>query len=1269
MAELTARFRMIDEMSAALERVAQSGQDMTDRIGQGAADLDSAMGGISSRVVSVARTIDGVATSLDQAQASQTNLTAAIERAAQTTEELSENENVSVETKERLAQATQEAENALNDLAAAQERTQQAMDEYDRLLASGTENLDELEQAAQNAANASEELEEANRRAADATQELSDATDQAADEAENGSNRGQKAAEQLAAALTSAGIAKLVLEVASAYMQASEAAAEFEVVTMKISTIADTSQVSLSDISKELLSLSMATGQSVNGLSEATYSALSASVETASAVEFTATATKLAAGGFTSSATAVDVLTTALNAYKLEAGQAENIADMLVTTQNLGKTTVDELAASVGKVIPLASAYGVEMDNLSAAYAELTKGGIATAESGTYLKAMLNELGKSSSTVSAVLLKETGSTFASLMEQGYSLGDVMAVLGESVGGNAGAFNELWSSSEAGIGALSLYNAGAEQFNATLNAMQTSIGATNTAYETMTDTTAHAKEELSNAAANLQISIGQQINPLMDRLYTSGTNILNFMTEFSQDHPMVVKAVSAIGVGLGVAAVAMVGVTVATTTAIPAIVSFGTALNAALGPIGWVAVGITALVAAGAALVGMLEEDMGETEGMTAATREQYYELKNLTSEYEAACEQYGETSEEASRLKYQVDDLSATFEANRQTVEEFTAEVDALCESVSSIADNFDTTMSSIQAQETGAMALIQKYDDLASKADRTAAEEQALEAVNKKLAASYPEIAASMDSASMSTEDYVAAMRRAAEAEAEEQRQQQAQETYIEALQKRAELTDELAKAQENVNLEQARMDEMSGWEHFWTGGEWDDLEAYQAALEELNAAMAENDAVIAEIEGNWEAAALAEQEAAAATMTWQEAAANAYETVREKVEELCAAYDEAYQAAVDSFAGQFGLFDEASMKSDEYMNSTVSNAQKAMESQLAYWESYGANVETLKNTSAADLGITQENYEALMAYAQDGSEQAAGLAASMAQAIEAGDTEAVAALANTIAEVTAKQEEIAATTADWQTGFTEQMDAIEQEMQDTVDGMNLSEEAAASATATINSYTEQILAGKADAVAAAKEVASAVSAALSTTGTSAKATTTTTVEGNAAGTTDSADIFMAGEDGPELIVGKAHSTVFPASETDRLINAVSSAYDNSVGYPEVATAGTVSNAGFSANEPDNLISAVTSNYDNRTTNNYALAPADTVAAGSQNNGEQSKHITLEIAGGAPITVSGGGGTSKEEIVEILVSNLRPALLDIVKDEIFEEGDGSYEY
>lgn len=62
-----------------------------------------------------------------------------------------------------------------------------------------------------------------------------------------------------------------------------------------------------------------------------------------------------------------------MNAYRLSADKVGSVSDILITTQNLGKTTVNDLAASIGNVIPVASAYGVQLDNLSSALAIYAK--------------------------------------------------------------------------------------------------------------------------------------------------------------------------------------------------------------------------------------------------------------------------------------------------------------------------------------------------------------------------------------------------------------------------------------------------------------------------------------------------------------------------------------------------------------------------------------------------------------------------------------------------------------------------------------------------------------------------------------------------------------------------------------------------------------------------------------------------------------------------------------------------------------------------------
>ena len=370
---------------------------------------------------------------------------------------------------------------------------------------------------------------------------------------------------KIAGAVGVAGLTAIGTAAVATVAKSTQAAAEYEKCFSKTATLLSGTQKELDAYSESILKLSNDTGIAASELTETVYSAISAGVDQSQAVGFAGEAAKLAAGGFTDSATAVDVMTTALNAYGLGAEKAGQISDYLITTQNLGKTTVNELASSVGKVIPIASAYGVEMDNLSTAYAQLTAGGIATAEAGTYLKSMLNELGDSGSKVSSILQQETGMGFAELTESGKSLGDVMSILGESVGGDSGAFNELWSSSEAGVGALSLLNAGADSYNDTLNKMQTSAGATDTAYGTMTNTLDHQIETVKNLGKNFMISLGEKMLPTitniaekaipavsetLDRLLKASETVMPYITKgFESIGPVITKVFESIGPGI------------------------------------------------------------------------------------------------------------------------------------------------------------------------------------------------------------------------------------------------------------------------------------------------------------------------------------------------------------------------------------------------------------------------------------------------------------------------------------------------------------------------------------------------------------------------------------------------------------------------------------------------------------------------------------------------------------------------------------------------
>lgn len=1128
-------------------------------------------------------------------------------------------------TATQTAKSADTATDSVDDLSSAigdyEKATGQAADSAENLSEKTTETEKNLDEAAEAARKASEEVEK-----------FGDKSEESGKQSEESSKKSRDGIKELQGVLASAGIAATLNEIKNGFFDCSEAAAQFETSTAMVATIADTSQKSLSDISKEVRTYSNETGEAASDMAEATYQAISASVNTADAASFAGTATKLAVGGFTSATTAVDVLTTAINAYGLAASDATQLSDYLITTQNLGKTSVDQLAQSVGKVIPLASAYNVQMDNLSSAYAVLTANGIATAESGTYLKSMLNELGDTGSDVSEVLLNSTGKTFAQLMEQGYSLGDVMAMLGNAVDGDSTAFNALWSSTEAGIGALSLFNAGADKYNSVLDSMRTSAGATEKAYSTMADTTDKSKQRMENSFNNLKISVGDVLNPALTQVYEGFTSVFAGMSDFVDEHPAVVAAISAIAVGVGGFTGALAAYNIATTAAKFVTEAFTATLAA--NPFVLTAAGIVAVTAAAVTLTGVLITQSDEYEGMTATCRDQYDELQNLNDQYNAACEQYGENSEAANSLRYQLDQLNDEFEANRQTVKEFVAECDGLVESHNKVMDAYNSTTSSIKEQELGTLALTQRLGELASQNSQTTASYTEMKAIIDQLNADVPGLGLTYDGVTESVDATVEAIKKAAKAQADSEYKAEQQQTYVDLLKEQSSLEQQIAEAEANLDAERQRrgmyQDDVTG---DWVKGIWtedspwiawtSDIDEYKKSLEELQAAYDENQQTLSDIEGEWRGVAQAVEDAQNQTVTYDEAVSMATSSAQSALDELTAAYDKAYQSARESIEGQIGLFD--TMKTSSELS--VSDMEKAMQSQTDYLNLYSENLK-----KAAEYGLD----DGLIKSLSDGSEESAGYINAIIQNIEklGGSTEGMPAAASKFVdefnskfeETTKAKDAFADSVAKIETDFDEKMGEIEQTMVGTVEKMEMTDEAAAAAKATIEAYCNAIRSMTGEAGSAAQAVANAAAAHLST-------TPSTTVSGHANGTLSAPeDVYIAGEEGPELIVGARGSEVFPAQETEKILSAV--------GGDETPVS---------------------------TENSAAFSSGGQSAPSEEGGADRSeKRIILEINGSGSIDAT---GADEDTILDVLTRHVKPVLMNIIKGEIFEEGDLAYDF
>ncbi len=838
----------------------------------------------------------------------ETRLTELKNSTGATTEEIRKQEKTVQEARAQLETANREYETA------SKKET-----EWKISLTNATAELVKTDRAIEENTRYLSEAEKATDGCATSIDEYGKRTKEAGEAADEFKQKTTNAITSLSAILSAGKLTEEAGKLTNLFLNCADAAKEFESAVAKVSTIADSNAVPMEKMSKDILEVSSSLGVAASQIAEASYNAISAGQDTENAVSFAEKATKLSIGGFTDASTAVDILTTALNAYGLEAEKAESISDMLVTTQNLGKTTVAELAATMGRVIPLASSYSVEMDNLSSAYAIMTANGIATAETTTYLKSMLNELGDSGSTVAGVLQEKTGKTFAQLSKEGYSLGDVMGVLGDSVGDDTTKFNELWSSSEAGIGALSLLNSGTAKYNSTLKQMQGSTGATTAAYEKMANTTEMAETRMKNSFDNLKIAVGDTLNPSLEEAYNLGTDLSEWAADVVEEHPEVVKAVAAVSTGVTAFAGSL---TVATTAMkgfemIKALVSPTSLLATAL-------IGVTA--AAVTFIAGMNAEETGlqkvnsETKDLiksskelnkaqTEATTERTSSRQNMETEA-AACQSLAKelialqgktnlTASEQSRMQMIVEELNQAMPDLNLAIDEQTGKLNMSSEALQENVEAMNQLAIAAAAQEDLKEIAEQQYEQ------------------HKKLVELNQQLEEQTKAVTEAEEAYNEALKRTSET-GEAGWSEDADQAYQRALEAQKDLTEQIADTQSAYDA---------------LGEEWADTNAFIADTEAQNSA-------------------------ASATRELGDAASETGEKVSGSSESICQAYADMGKSIRESVEEQMDIFSEYEKENSISGEKLLNN----MESQVEGVKSWGDNLNELAGRADENGALISE-------------------------------------------------------------------------------------------------------------------------------------------------------------------------------------------------------------------------------------------------------------------------------------------------------------------
>lgn len=857
-----------------------------------------------------------------------------------------------------------------------------------------------------------------------------------------------------------------------------------------------------------------------------------------------------------------DIVTDALTAFGMQAEEAGHFADILATASSKSNTNVSMMGETFKYVAPVAGALGYSAEDVAVAVGLMANSGIKASQAGTSLRTIISNLTEPTDKQAAAM----DTLGISLTDSSGKMKTLDALLGNMRSAFAGldeaqkaSYASIIAGQEGMSGLLAVVNASDTDFGNLKTAIYDCDGACSDMADTMTDNVAGSLKELSSAAEDAQIEIYDAVKPMISDALPGIKDIFIWL---KSNAGSIANLLKPIGGALQV-------------------------IFAVLKPIFSILSPILNLVGKFTGVIGDTLSWIGKSargiEDYNGTMKECKTEIENTANALRSAQNEFGVNSEEAKELEEKLNLLNAQFAKGGGEAQIYADEVAELSSAFETLKNTQDETIKSIDSSEESGMRAVSMLRTLSEKTNITTADldmmseyadylnntfncnikvnydtgqltgfnpDDIINQIVNKMNENRRSVAFDFITSEEFSSGYTDAAKKLIDAQkqysimrhefdavaAERTRLIQSGEGDNLEIAKRYDyLYQQLSQYKTEIENNEAVLAEMNS--QLETNGKLAGLDA--ESIEILQGAMMESartgqDFISVEQQQN---DALTEQQQGA------DAAKSIMEQYTDKILAVAEAYDTARQAAYDSMSQQFGMFDIAQTDAD----ATVSAFTAAGNSQVEFWNQYNSNLQKLREMSAESLGVTEENFQLLMDLALKGDQESVSL---LNNAMAQGES-GLAQLANTLGAVEEAKSETAKTAGEIDSGLNEAMDKIKQDIANDVEELDMSDEAKTSAVSTMNGYIDGITNSVNSATQAAQSVVDAVKAVFNSanlTFTASGVSGSVQIEGNAGGTTNSSDVFIAGEEGPELIVGKKGSTVFPFSETAKIVQAVNS-------------------------------------------------------------------------------------------------------------------------
>lgn len=976
-----------------------------------------------------------------------------------------------------------------------------------------------------------------------------------ADSAESFGSRATQAVDAVSSVLAAAGISAALKEIKEGFDECVQASMDFESAITGVAKTTDLTDEELADMSDAIKAMSTEIPASTTEIAAVAEAAGQLGIQKDALLDFTRVMTMLGTATNMTAEDAATALARFANITGMSADNYDRLGAVIVDLGNNFATTESEITQMGTRLASGGKLAGLTEPQIMALAAAMSSVGIEAEAGGTAMTQTLNAIEK------AVATGE----------------DSLQSFADVAGMSADSFAEMWNTDA--LGALTAFIRGLgnldEQGESAVlvledlgltgirqsnmlkslalaaDQMDSAVQTANTAWDeniALTNeankryaTTQSKLDMMQNAYNNLKVAVGDAFTPALRDAYDAGTDVLNVLGEFVQENPALVKGVVTFTGVVGGATVAL--------TAYAAISKVIKALDMATmfgGAVGPIMLGVTAVAALTAGIVALSDASKDDAVPSVRELTEAARELDSAMSDARAACDDTVTTTEASANVANnyidRLDELNSLSKLSAEQQREYHGILVMLTQTVPDLANYIDLETDTINGGTEALRANTQAWKD---NAIAQAYQEQLTEIYSKNADVL---IEAEKNKIGLrDAEGKLAVAQKAQNDEFERQNRlyqeanQKVQEYYKEtglvtdANMWLGETTDEL-----NWKLEQNAQAVMEAQ---------DAVDAYQKAIDKDNDALQAAQDEIALAEEAVQNLTTATEDSTTAT----EDASRGYgelnteiSSVKERVEALQQAYQEAYKAAAESVQGQYALWQQA----DSIVATSASSINSNLQGQITHWQTYNDNLASLRDRAGDIEGLTE-----MIGSFADGSSDSVNAVAGMAAASD----EELAAMVESWNKLREEQNKAAEDIADFRTGFSETMDAISGDLEATIDDMDLGTEAAEAGRATIQGFID-----------GATGMLSTVQSAYSQLGYAALAALSRNVQNNnsvassrrmsgfsryASGTTSAeAGLALVGEEGPEFVMMRGGEAVLNAADTHSAIEAMTSTSDSSV-------------------------------------------------------------------------------------------------------------------